>query len=201
MKDLALLVADKNMDFALRGILTRPESINIRRLSYEIKAHAGRDGGVRTSGPETLALLKRQFRNGLLMMDWEGSGAEVGSSIEIENELDDRLAQLWGKQAKAVVIDPELDAWFWGSDNVMSEILGWRKNQRIRAWLADHGYELDPHLKPLRPKEALEELMVYLSEPGSSILYERVTSRISLECCVDPAFNRLKAKLQAWFPA
>jgi len=67
--------------------------------------------------------------------------------------------------------------------------------------LADHGYELDPHLKPLRPKEALEELMVYLSEPRSSILYERVTSRISLERCVDPAFNRLKAKLQAWFPA
>jgi len=201
MKDLALLVADKNMDFALRGILARPEPINIRRLSYEIKTHAGRDGGVRTSGPETLALLKRQFRNGLLMMDWEGSGAEVGSSIELENELDARLAELWGNQAKAIVIDPELDAWVWGSDNVMSEILGWRKNQRIRAWLADHGYELDPHLKPLRPKEALEELMVYLSEPRSLILYERVTSRISLERCVDPAFNRLKAKLQAWFPA
>jgi hypothetical protein len=201
MKDLAVLVADKNMDFALRGILARPKSLSIRRLSYETKTHAGRDGGVRTSGPETLALLKSQFRNGLLLLDWEGSGAEVGSSIELENELDGRLADLWGNRAKAIVIDPELDSWVWGSDNAMSEVLGWRENQPIRAWLADHDFEFDPNQKPLRPKEALERVMVYISEPRSSILYEKLTSKISLARCVDPAFNRLKAKLQAWFPA
>ncbi len=201
MKDLALVVADKNMDFALRGILARPESIRVCRLSYEIKTHAGRDGGVRTSGPETLALLKRQFRNGLLMMDWEGSGATVGSSRELEQELDGRLAQLWGNQAKAIVIDPELDAWIWGSDNAMSGVLGWAEKQRLRAWLVSHGYELDPSQKPVRPKEALEEVMAYLGEPRSSNLYEKMTSKISLARCVDPAFNRLKMTLQTWFPA
>jgi hypothetical protein len=52
MKDLALLVADKNMDFALRGILQRHESLGIRAVTYETQLHAGRDGGVRASGPE-----------------------------------------------------------------------------------------------------------------------------------------------------
>jgi hypothetical protein len=56
MKDLALLVADKNMDFALRGILSRPKALGIRSVSYEIRQHVNRDGGVRTTGPETLAL-------------------------------------------------------------------------------------------------------------------------------------------------
>src|ERR1700674_1076380 len=105
MKDLALLVADKNMDHALRGILARPQSIGIRELTYETKLHAGRDGGVRTSGPETLALLKKEFHHGLLMLDWEGSGADVGRSIDLEKELDTRLSQLWGNQTKALVID------------------------------------------------------------------------------------------------
>lgn len=201
MKDLAVLVADKNMDFTLRGVLARPEALGIRRVDYDIKTHAGRDGGVRTSGPETLALLKSQFRNGLLMLDWEGSGAETGNSIELENGLDARLADLWGNGAKAIVIDPEVDSWVWGSAHSISEVLGWREPRQIRAWLADQGYQLDPNGKPLRPKEAFEKVMAFLSEPRSSTLYEKVTSRISLARCVDAAFNRLKATLQDWFPS
>ena len=56
MKDLALVVADKNMDFAMRGILARNDRLGIRSVSFEIKPHIGRDGGVRTTGPETLSL-------------------------------------------------------------------------------------------------------------------------------------------------
>ena len=46
MKDLALLVADKNMDFAMRGILNRARALGMRAVSYEIRQHVGRDGGV-----------------------------------------------------------------------------------------------------------------------------------------------------------
>jgi hypothetical protein len=72
MKDLALLVADKNMDFAVRGILNRPRALGIRSVTYETRQHVNRDGGVRTSGPETLALLRQQFLHGIAMLDWEG---------------------------------------------------------------------------------------------------------------------------------
>jgi hypothetical protein len=37
MKDLALLVADKNMEFALRGILNRPKALRIRPESQGIR--------------------------------------------------------------------------------------------------------------------------------------------------------------------
>jgi hypothetical protein len=99
------------------------------------------------------------------------------------------------------VIDPEVDSWVWGSDNSISEVLGWREPRPIRTWLVDHGYQLDPNRKPLRPKEALESVMAHLSEPRSSILYEKLISKISLERCVDPAFKRLRETLQSWFPA
>lgn len=94
MKDLALILADKNMDFAMRGILGRPRAIGIRSVSYEIRQHVNRDGGVRTTGPETLALLRKQFHHGLVMLDWEGSGTKAKNAIALEQELDARLGRV-----------------------------------------------------------------------------------------------------------
>jgi hypothetical protein len=47
-----VLVADKNMQFALQGVLGRPQSLGTRPLTWEIRPHMGRDGGVRTSGAD-----------------------------------------------------------------------------------------------------------------------------------------------------
>ncbi len=199
MKDLALLVADKNMDYALRGILSRHESIGVQKLDYEIGQHMGRDGGVRTTGPETLSLLRDQFRDGILMLDWEGSGSDSDNALILEQELDRRLTPFWGKRAKAIVIEPELDAWVWGSDNVMQDVIGWCEDLGIRKWLANRGYEFHQNQKPVLPKEALQTLMEQLRRPRSSALYEKVTAKISLRNCNDPSFNRLKTTLQKWF--
>ena len=200
MKDLALLVADKNMDFAMRGILNRHKALGIRSVSYEIRQHVNRDGGVRTTGPETLALLRQQFRHGIVMLDWEGSGSKAKIAISLEQELDARLERTWGDRAKAIVIEPELDVWIWGSDNALVKILEWSEDQGIREWLTGRGYAFDGSQKPMRPKKALNELMVWLNHPRSSVLYERITGKISLTQCVDPAFRRLRSILQSWFP-
>ncbi len=160
MKDLALLVADKNMDFAMRGILNRHKALGIRSVSYEIRPHVNRDGGVRTTGPETLALLRQQFRHRIVMLDWEGSGSKTKSAIALEQELDARLERTWGDRAKAIVIESELDVWIWGSDNALVKLLGWTEDQGIREWLAGRGYTFDDSQKPMRPKEALDEVMI-----------------------------------------
>jgi hypothetical protein len=72
MKDLVLLVADKNAQFALKGALQRPEALGIRRIEFEFRVHPGRDGGARKSGPEVLAMERWRFQNGLLVLDYEG---------------------------------------------------------------------------------------------------------------------------------
>jgi hypothetical protein len=200
MKDLALLVADKNMDFAMRGILNRSKALGIRSVTYESRQHVNRDGGVRTTGPETLALLRKQFHHGIVMLDWEGSGTKAKSAIGLEQELDERLARTWGTRAKAIAIEPELDVWIWGTDNALRSIFEWPEAESIRGWLAGRGYAFDDSQKPVRPKEALDELMVWLDQPRSSVLYERITGKISLAQCVDPAFRRLRSTLQSWFP-
>jgi hypothetical protein len=201
MKDLVILVPDKNTQFALRGALGRPDALGVRAITHEFRPHPGRDGGGRTTGVEVLARERARFSHALLVFDLEGSGAQEQLTIEdLEGELDEKLRLHWGPHAKAIVIAPELDIWLWGADNALRDILQWPQAGTIRDWLQDQGFAFDANVKPVRPKEALEAMVPIHRQPRSSALYEKITSRISLQRCVDPAFLRLRATLQSWFP-
>mgnify|MGYP000871502458 CR=1 FL=1 len=199
-QDLAIVVADKNMDFALRGILSRPKALGIRGIRHRTIPHSGRDGGVRTSGPALLAVQERDFEHGLLLLDFEGSGSILNDAVALEAELDKALVSTWGDRAKAIVIEPELDSWVWGSDNLLRDVLEWKESETIRDWLRSRNFQFSEHGKPERPKEALDQLMRHVHQPRSSSLYQEITHRISLTRCVDPAFRRLKDTLARWFP-
>ena len=198
MYDLVLVVADKNMDFTLRGILDRPRSLGIRAITYKTVVHPGHDGGVRTSGPDLLASLRSAVGHGIVMLDLEGAGA-AGDAPSVEAELDWRLRPTWGNRARSVVIEPELDAWIWGSDNAIRQALDCSIAD-IRGWLRDSDFRFRPSRKPERPTEAFEHLMRELKEQRASAIYRKITSKISLERCSDSAFVRFKTMLQRWFP-
>jgi hypothetical protein len=199
-RDLLIVLADKNMEFAVRGALTRHQALGTRAIDFEIRTHPNRDAGVRTTGASQLRLERDDFTHGLLMLDSEGSGA-AATAMELEAALDERLHLDWGADAKAIVIEPEVEAWIWGSDNAMETVLGWDEAQHLRAWLSQppRGFSLTPHGKPSRPKEAFEHVLRQLKKPRSSSLYAALTSKISLHSCKDPAFVRLRSVLREWF--
>jgi hypothetical protein len=200
MKDLVLLVADKNAHFALQGALSRPEALGIRNISFEFRVHPGRDGGARKNGPELLALEKYRFHHALLVLDFEGSGANLKRATELEAQLDQRLARDWRDAAKSIVITPELDVWIWGADYFVERAIEWPGDRKLREWLQRHGFDFDANGKPRRPKEALEAALRVSALPRSSALYGNIASKISLRRCGDEAFLRLCHQLQKWFP-
>jgi len=200
MRDLFLLAADKNMEFALRGALSRPEALGIRPVDWQIRVHPDRDGGMRTSGVQILNLERRAFSHALMVFDWEGCGASESTPEELEHRLDERLQARWRSAAKAIMIEPELDVWMWGADNALQEVFQWPESSGIRAWLIQEGFEFGPNDKPIRPKEAMEALRPVHRAPRSSALYEKIAQKISLRRCGDPAFGRLRSVLTRWFP-
>jgi hypothetical protein len=199
MKDLVVLVADKNMQATLRGALARPQALEIRPISFDFRVHPGRDGGARTSGPAVLATERRRFSHALLVLDLEGSGSNTIDPVEVERELDARLGVQWEDRAKSVVIAPELDVWLWGADNALRDVFRWPLQGSIREWLLAEGFELDAAGKPARPKEAFEAMVRVHRQARSSALYEKVAAKISLKRCHDAAFVRLRTQLQRWF--
>ncbi len=200
MRDLVLLVADKNAQQLCDGAMSRPEAMGIRRVEWDIRVHVGRDGGVRKNGPAVLELERRFYSNALLLLDWEGCGAEVPEPAALERDLDERLQSVWGDRAKAIVVEPEIDIWAWGGDNAIAQVVGWREAILIRAWLTGAGHGLSESGKPLRPKEALEAILRHLGLPRSSAVYRDLARRISLVRCSDPGFCRVRDVLRQWFP-
>jgi len=201
MKDIFLLVADKSMEFTIKGILSRPQALGIRTVSFDVAVHPNRDGGIRATGAQILALKASAYHHGLLMMDFEGSGSSFASAIEQEDQLGGLLHASWMDRAKAIVIAPELDIWAWGADQVIAREIGWNNDLTIRDWLSLKGFRFDDYGKPNAPKEAIEEALHAVGLARSASIYMNLAKALSLNRCVDPAFIRLRRQLKMWFSA
>lgn len=166
MQDLVVLVADKNIQFALRGALGRPQALGIRAMTHEFRTHMGRDGGVRATGVEVLAPEASRFRHALMVFDFEGCGQEHKDLLALEAELDSQLRLVWGARAKAIIISPEVDIWLWGADVVLREALFWPQHGSIREWLLAKGFDSMPTTSLCDPRRHWMRCVWYINDRG-----------------------------------
>jgi len=202
MRDLIVLVADLDMEQAIRGILSRWQSLQIRSLDYEIMRHPNRDPGCFTQADELLRSQSQTFAYALVLFDHEGSGQEKNTPQTIQDALEERLAQKgWGDRARVIVIQPELEIWLWSDSPHVEEILGWKgRNPTLWEWLQARGF-LDGGIKPQNPKAAYVKAAKEAGKRLSAAIFKAIAESVSLKHCQDPAFLRFKETLQAWFPA
>lgn len=201
-QDLVVLVADKNMEFAIKGILGRAQALGIREAIPVVHVHPEKDPGCLLRGHEFLGLFQNQYAHALILLDCEGCGREESAREVLEDEIEKRLSQSgWGGRSAAVVIAPELEMWVWSDSPQVDTVLGWqRESPDLRSWLKTLNFLHEGQAKPDRPKEALELALRTVRKPRSSSLYFQLAQQVSMGRCVDPAFTKLKATLQRWFP-
>ena len=199
--DLIALVADKNMEYAIRGILARHQSLGVRPVDREVYVHPERDPGCLRRCEHFLRPFAGQFERAIVMFDREGCGRDAASRDELESDVERRLAATgWGNRSAAIVVDPELENWVWSESPHVDDILGWSGVEpTLRDWLVTRGYLTQESAKPDRPKEAMESALQAAQVRRSSSLYRELASRVSLTHCADPAFLKLRSLLQAWF--
>lgn len=200
-KDLIVLVADTNIEFTIRGILARPQSLSMRPVSADVFVHVERDPGCFARGEEFLRPHSMRYEHALVVFDRDGSGRDATEREDLEIDLEGRLAQAgWGDRARTVIIQPELEAWVWGDSPHIDDVLGWKGRQpSLRTWLASAGFVKAGAVKPHDPKKALREALRLASKPRSSVLYSQLARKVSFARCVDPAFAKLKSTLSEWF--
>ncbi len=203
-KELVILVADLDMDNALRGILRRHQALGIRSLStdeVDIYRHEQRDSGCYGDAHEFLRPFMATHRLALVMFDRHGSGQEHLSAPQIESEVEIRLSNTgWSNRCSVIVPDPELEIWIWSDSPHVDAQLGWSGGQPpLRQWLVSEGLLHDPTRKPCDPKKAMLQSLRQQGKPLSSRLYRDLAEQVSLERCRDRAFLKLKKQLQDWF--
>jgi hypothetical protein len=200
-KDLVVLTADKDAEFAIRGVLSRPQALGIRRPSADFFRHPEKDPGILCRAHTFLQPFVADHAHALVVMDREGCGQERLEREALEARIEGALRDTgWADRAAAVVPDPELEIWVWSDSPHVEEVLGWRgREPALRDWLVSKGYVQDAAAKPARPKEVLEEALYAVRQPKSSAIFDQLARQVSLSRCRDAAFLRLKDTLNRWF--
>lgn len=201
--DLLCLVADKNMDAAVSGLLSRPEALGIRPIAPELIVHPAHDPGCFHDGVEFLRGLRSQAKHALILLDLAWQGVPAGSAAELEDQLEMSLSQAgMSDWAGAVVIEPELEAWVFGRSRHIPTALGWHASgDEFRSALTAHGLWPVEDDKPPDPKAAMEWALRQVAIPRSSSIYRQLAATVGTKRCTDRAFVRFRGLLQAWFPA
>lgn len=87
--DLIILAADKDMEHALTGLLTRPVALGIRSINTDIRVHPRHDAACAQRGVPFLAGFSNQYEYGLLMFDHKGSGKENIPALDLPDKAND----------------------------------------------------------------------------------------------------------------
>ena len=202
MKDLVVLVADKDTEYALKGILGRSASLRIRAdLQWDVFVHPRRDPGCLNEAHSFLQPYASAYRYAMVIFDHEGCGRDQEPATEIANEVRQRLEiHGWAGRAEAIVIAPELEVWVWTHSPHVAACLGWgAARPALRDWLQQQGHWPGECAKPPHPKEAMAAVLHEVRKPRSSAIYLALAEKVSLVGHQEPAFLRLAQALQRWF--
>jgi hypothetical protein len=203
VKDLVVLVADKNTQFTLQGLFSRNQLLGIRDVSqdYDIFVHPQRDPGCYNQCVDFLRSFNEVYNYGLVIFDHEGTGQENKSREEIETELEQKLNDSgWNNRIAVIVLEPELESWVWSDSPHVERILGWEEQpSSLKNWLIDKNLLESEQIKPSRPKEALEATLRFVQKPRSSSIYEQLAKSVGFARCQDESFLKLKNVLHSWF--
>jgi len=195
-----VLVADKNTQFVIEGLLSRREALAIRPFHYDIYVHPHHDPGVYHQAPSFLEVFQNQYQFALVLLDKEGSGQEHQSVSNLAADLKARIEQAgWVGRVEVIVLEPELEVWAWVNSPHLARELGWRDLQELHAFVRSRGFWSEHAAKPERPKEAVETALRHKNIQRSSAIYKKIAERASFRSCRDKSFERFQTTLRNWF--
>lgn len=199
-RDAVFLVADKDMESALQGLISR-HSLGIRTINCDIFIHPQRDPGCWNEAVSFLRSFVNQYDYAVVMFDHQGSGQDTWAVDEMQDALEEQLEKNgWDNRARVIVLEPELEIWVWSDSPKVDECLGWAgQNPDLRTCLRKQGLLKSEDMKPADPKAAMEWALREARKPRSAVIYRQLAEQVSLKRCTDLSFERLRSTLQGWF--
>ena len=197
-----MLVADQDMAETLKAVLDRPKSLGIRPIQHDVVRHLRRDAGCCRDASRRLRPYPDRYRKAIVIFDKDGCGREDDSRTHIQRDVEQDLASNgWdGDRAKAVVIEPELEAWVWTGSPHAARVLGWQRGyDDLKGWLVARELWLEGNAKPTDPKAAMKAVLRETNGAHSAALFGDLAKRTTWRGCQCPAFAELKSVLKRWF--
>ncbi|MFJ7278081.1 hypothetical protein [Kitasatospora sp. NPDC098663] len=210
-RDVVFYVADQGMKAMIGAFLDRkdfhhkldcgPFVFDSRR---DIKVSDNKDSELPVRAGALLQSWRGEYERAVVVMDHAYQGAPPVE--EIRKRIGDQLEGFWPQYA-VVVIDPELENWFWSDHTeTIKKALVWRPSKgderTPRQVLEDAGLWTPGKDKPDDPKGAVDYLhRLKYTAPKNNGIFRRFAEHVpSVRGCRDAAFRQLTETLKGWFP-
>jgi len=205
-RHVVFLLADGGMEQLLRGFFERDKPhlrLGCGPFTHQVLVAPTKDPGVYQTARELLRPYEQTETHAVVMLDaqWEGS---PGVS-DIRERILAQLKGVWERH-EVIVLDPELEVWFWRDVPELGYALNipeQRGGRAVRELLPTTGPASWPtgRSKPTDPKAALEFLRRdrKVRADRSNAVFRRVGA-LSARGCTDPAYRLLSKTLTTWFP-
>jgi hypothetical protein len=199
-KDLIILVADKNTEFLLQGLLPRlPKILSTKEFTFDIKIHPLRDAGVRIGSIDFLRPFITNYDYAIVLFDYEGSRTQISQAILTQKMQDELDINGWQNRNVVIIIEPEIENWIWVNSPHLAHEIDWEDMSTLENWLIEKGFKNENDIKPLCPKEAFEDALKEKQKPRSSAIYKNIAQKASFKGCIDSNFDKFKTTIQKWF--
>lgn len=199
-KDMVFLVADRDIEATVTGLLSRTPALGIRPVTFDVFPHPYRDSGCRTRAAEFLRPMADRYAHALVLFDHNGCGSPDTTAEDLERAGERALAPVWFDRAGVVVLEPELEAWVWSDSPEVTRILRWDGSaDELASWLRSLGVWPANAAKPVDPKLAMIRTLRRTRKRRSAAIFEELANRVSFRRCADRAFLKMRRLLQTWF--
>lgn len=200
--DLVVVVADKDIEQSIEGVLSRPKAVGMRKVDYLLVVHPNHDPGCYETGDQLAAAFRAECNHALVVFDRDWQGAPSSDADVLASHVEQKLTTTWRDCARCIVIDPEVEQWVWSDSPHVAEAVSWPGSTAdLRAWLQGECLWPDGATKPPDPKAAFLKALRKVRKPPSSAIFARLASTVSFGRCSDSAFLRVLATLRGWFPS
>ena len=225
MRDIIWLIPDLQCKATILGFIQRNgfhHNLGCGPFRFseqeDLLVHPGHDPGVWKYSQVLLASKKDTHERSIIILDndWDGSPGVAQIEADIEQNM---IASGWAQNRfEVIVIDPELESWIWQDNIHVEEAFDHARPPSLRDKLATltllpNGKlaNAQPALgqipiwpvgdaKPPDPKSAVEAVTSMKSLGPVSAVFNEIASKVGVGNCQDPAFQKLRATLQQWFP-
>lgn len=204
-KDVVFFVADAAMEAVFREFLKRGHfagRLHCADFSFDIaRDPPSKDGGVYKRVHELLKSFQHTHERTVVVLDKQ-FGNEGLKTDQVKSAIEENLRDSgWDDDHYAVVvIDPELEVWLWQDNAHVEQCLKYQGAKSLRATLADSGEWPVDCLKPLQPKDCIQQLIRRNRAGVPTVVYTQIAAKVSVLACQDAMFQALLAQLQTWFP-
>ena len=119
---------------------------------------------------------------------------------EMELRLNTALSETWAEDAKAIVIEPCLEAWLVHGHRTFAQVPSLR-GADVRGWTAAQGLWPKKDVPPDDPGDLLRRLFAAAGTAPTPASYRRIASEMPLrqDRLVNPSLRRLLHTLRGWF--